>query len=75
MLAPMRGTTTSKRGAFSPPTDIEGLPRETTIWKSSGSMTVTSWPRARAASTIRLVEYREAFRDRTSIFIGGDRAA
>jgi hypothetical protein len=33
-----------------------GFLRETAIWKSSGSITVTSCPRARAASTIRLVE-------------------
>ena len=38
------------------PRNIDGRPRETTMWKSSGSATVTSWPRERAASTRRLVE-------------------
>ena len=55
-LAPMRGRTTSYRGIGSPRTSNEGFPRETTIWKSRGSMTLTSCPRARAASTMRLVE-------------------
>src|ERR1041384_7358206 len=65
MLAPMRGMTRSNAGTFAPPTWSDGLPRVTTIWTSSGPMTLPSWPRARAPRTRRLVEYRAAFRDRT----------
>ena len=36
--------------------NIDGRPREMTTRKSSGSATITSWPRDRAASTRRLVE-------------------
>src|SRR5678815_1123796 len=75
MLAPMRGITTSALLTSAPDKYRAGFPRDTTIWKSSGSMTVTSWPRARAARTIRLVEYSEALRDRTSIRMGKEKVA
>jgi hypothetical protein len=70
MEGAMRGTTTSVAGNGPPRWKIAGPSRPSRISTWSGSTTRATWPRDRAASTIRRVVKMLAERERTVMCIG-----